>query len=231
MLNQDQEEFVQEAAQAVTSWVDNASEEEKRKLPLIPLGKVDFNSFPIAYQREVFGKDIQKDVKVRVGRSSPRGRQGPPDRDASDGSPQVLVGLEYDRERGFIRASEEVITSLIRHEIVHVFDPKLAVLGVKDGGGANWKSSQSFNATRGNFRDKSGEIGYSQLPWEQDAGMYQRAVSRVNRMAQDPRGPQKLTGDVAAVDDWEKDWKTRPDQWRRYLNTLYQVAKQKGLAN
>ena len=238
MLNDDQKNFAQEVAQAMEEWVNNTPDEEKDKLPGLPLSNWDIKSFPVIYEREVFadknkktGISRQMNVIVHMAtdsnpyHSDPRAYASPDHTNFNEGRMLVCVQkwtqgskIKYTVPRGLV--------GVVEHELVHVFDPKFDPSTVPPEEKEKWMVQQTFG-TLGHQRDRRGNIEYGQTPWEQDAGMYERARKRVGNLKQ--RG-EKLSGQIVPMDDWEEAWKTRPEQWKKYLNTLYQVARQEGLA-
>jgi hypothetical protein len=114
----------------------------------------------------------------------------------------------------------DALNELIQHELIHLFDPKLTNEKLHNSKwGINSKNAESINDP---------EAGYYTHPWEQDAFMRQTAEATIRDKAWLFDGDQSkiLQGlrNIKPQDPWEIEWYKDKKMWRKYLNTIYQVA-------
>jgi len=238
MLNEDQRAFAREVSQAMKDWIENTPDDEKDKLPGLPLSNYDYEDFPIIYEREVYGN---KDPKTGVSRQMHVAVHMAASENPYQGAPSAYAdayNVEFDRGRMMVCVQRWTQTSqmqytlpkglegVIEHELVHIFDPKFNPAQLPSHERDRWKVQQTFSSKVGTTADAKGDLHYGQTPWEQDAGMYQRARRTIQKYKD--RG-WEFDGKHMPQDDWERAWKTRPEQWKKYLRTLYHMAKEEGL--
>ena len=120
------------------------------------------------------------------------------------------------------------VASLVEHELVHIFDPKLTQhdlrnkpWGIRECD-ANGKLDFAFSPNLAEYAT------YAKLPWEIDAHMavnsvrsVQATVGQANNSAE---RPLECLANYQPTSQIEKLWQQDPALWRRYLKTLYATA-------
>lgn len=214
MLNRDQEQFVKETVAEVGDWLNGLSPEQRAQIPIIPIDHIAFEEFPVVYQREVYGSrdkrgtQMTHDVIVHVGlQIGSMGGTGA----THESKPHILISVNKHREDDEFYIPHD-IESVVRHELVHVFDPKR--MRVPD----MWRWATGKDGK---------DVEYPARPWEQDAGMYERAMRRVRMIIKNGGKLEK----VIPSDWWERTWAKDPKQWRKYIVTIYKLWQRENHGN
>lgn len=113
------------------------------------------------------------------------------------------------------------IEDFVQHELIHMFDPKLTNQQLRN---KKWGLDKQTNL---NSSDNDNDTYYTH-PWEQDAFMRQSAESIIKNMKWlfngDLKQIQASLRTIRPQEPWEQAWFKNPKMWRKYLNTIYQIA-------
>lgn len=119
----------------------------------------------------------------------------------------------------------DAISNIIKHELVHIFDPKINdknLINAKWGIESYVKSGKPLGTTG----DSNVDQVYYTNPWEQDAYMSADANARLDNASwlfdNDWNDIQPYLRKIRPETAQERSWYANPKMWRKFLNTIYQ---------
>ncbi len=165
------------------------------------------------YQRQVNGEKYGLKNVVIIPRQKPANDTG----FGYSDPPKGEIGV-------YLQPNQNVdIEDFIQHELIHIFDPKLTNDKLRQAKwGIDSQNQQSLHATSGQNSQ------YYTNPWEQDAFMRQSAEATIKNKSWlfdgDKNAILRSLQNIKPQDPWEQEWYKNPKMWRKYLNTIYQIA-------
>jgi hypothetical protein len=202
-----------QATEDMRLFVDEVMEELQQfiKLPLLVFSEVD--SF---YERNVlgpFGK--AKNISVGFRRAPKKLRTGASHGTVINGKKGAEIIIFYWLDENGDPEFAKQHRTLILHELIHCFDPKLEK-GIQYGG-----ISDTAEYTRKDvYEDAAEQDAYMR----QDAFLMAKSLENLSLEQARETIQQKLKvpdKNLAASQHRLKVWKTDPKMWRKFLNTVY----------